>query len=236
MKTEIKKINTLLIKRFGIPQRQKKLPDPLDILIGTILSQNTNDKNSYSAFLNLKKNIKSWDDVLNMKISELEKLIKVAGLGKQKSNAIYSLLKNLKKETNKISLSHLKKSSDSEVLDELTKHKGIGVKTASCVLLFAMDRNICPVDTHVHRTLNRIGIVNTSSPDKTFEAIKNSIPEKQAHTFHTNLLRLGREYCTPSNPKCAFCPVEKLCNYPNKNFAAVKKVKVNDFFLLDSIK
>lgn len=236
MKKKIEKINQQLVYHFGIPERQKKLPDPLDIIIGTILSQNTNDKNSYKAFLNLKNSIKSWEEVITMRTSQLEKLIKVAGLGKQKSKAIKNLLVNLKKENGKLSLSYLKKKKDEEVLEELTSLKGIGVKTASCVLLFAFDRNVCPVDTHVHRILNRIGLVKTSSPGKTFYEIKNHLHEGTAHSFHTNLLRLGREYCTPTNPKCYNCPLETLCNYPQKNFEVKRAIKENDFFLFDSIK
>jgi endonuclease-3 len=236
MKEVIKEINRVLIDYFGIPHRQKKLPNPIDILIGTILSQNTNDKNSYAAFLNLKNHISSWEDILKMKQSQLEDLIRVAGLGKQKSKTIISLLKNLKKDFGKISLSHLRKISNEQILSELTSHKGIGVKTASCVLLFSLNKNVCPVDTHVHRILNRIGLVNTSSPDKTFTLINGNIPEKAAHSFHTNLLRLGREYCLPSNPRCAVCPVEHLCNYCDKKFDSNKSVKKNNFFLLDSIK
>lgn len=236
MKKKIEKINSLLIKHFGVPKRQKKLPDPIDIIVGTILSQNTNDKNSYKAFQNLKQKIQSWDDILLMRLSELEKLIKVAGLGKQKSKAIINFLHYLKNNNGKISLNHLKKKNDTEAIEELTIHKGIGVKTASCVLLFSLDRNICPVDTHVHRILNRVGIVKTKTPEKTFYAINNFIPEGTAHSFHTNLLRLGREYCIPTKPRCSLCPLEKICKYPNKNFNAIKSIKENDFFLLDSIK
>ncbi len=236
MKKQIEKINQLLINHFGIPERQKKLPNPIDIIIGTILSQNTNDKNSYKAFLNLKNHIKSWDDVLTLKTSQLEKLIKVAGLGKQKSQAIKNFLSNLQKKNGKLSLNYLKRKNDDEVLGELSSHKGIGVKTASCVLLFAFDRNVCPVDTHVHRILNRVGLVKTSAPEKTFNEIKSHLPEGVAHSFHTNLLRLGREFCTPTNPKCYECPVENICNYADKNFDVKKNVKQNNFFLLDSIK
>lgn len=236
MKKRIEKINQLLINHFGIPERQKKLPNPIDIIIGTILSQNTNDKNSYRAFLNLKSHIKNWDDVLAMKSSQLEKIIKVAGLGKQKSQAIKNFLSNLKKKKGKLSLDYLRQKNDDEVLEELSSHKGIGVKTASCVLLFAFDRNVCPVDTHVHRILNRVGLVKTSSPEKTFDQIKLHLPEGVAHSFHTNLLRLGREFCTPTNPKCYECPIENICNYADKNFDVKKNVKQNNFFLLDSIK
>jgi endonuclease-3 len=236
MEFKIKKINQLLINHFGVPKRQKKLPDPLDILIGTILSQNTNDKNSYAAFLNLKNNISKWEDVIALKPTQIEKLIRTAGLGKQKSMAIHSLLKHLKKNNGKISLSHLKNKSDNEIIEELISHKGIGIKTASCVLLFSLDRNICPVDTHVHRILNRIGLVKTSNPDKTFAAIKQNIPSDVAHSFHTNLLRLGREYCLPSNPRCSLCPIEKICRYSEKKFDKQKVIKENKFFLLDAIK
>lgn len=236
MKRQIKKINQLLVNHFGIPERPKKLPDPLDIIIGTILSQNTNDKNSYKAYLNLKSNIKSWNDVLEMRTNKLEQLIKVAGLGKQKSKAIKNFLINLKKKNGELSLKFLKHRNDDDVLEDLTSNKGIGLKTASCVLLFALDRNVCPVDTHVHRILNRIGLVKTSSPDRTFLEIKNNIPEGTAHSFHTNLLRLGREFCTPSNPKCYSCPLENLCNYSQKNFEIKKPLNENNFFLLDSIK
>jgi len=236
MKSKIKKINGLLINYFGIPKRQKKLPNPVDIIVGTILSQNTNDKNSYAAFQNLKNNIKSWNDVVILKPSQLKELIRVAGLGKQKSLAIHSLLKHLKENIGKISLSHLKNKSDDEIIEDLISHKGIGIKTASCVLLFSLNRNVCPVDTHVHRILNRVGLVKTSNPDKTFIAIKNNIPEGTAHSFHTNLLRLGREYCLPIKPRCSLCPIEKVCRFPEKNFEKPKVIKQNNFFLLDSIK
>ncbi|MBI5731691.1 MAG: endonuclease III, partial [Ignavibacteriales bacterium] len=112
---------------------------------------------------------------------------------------------------------------------------GIGVKTASCVLLFALDRNICPVDTHVHRTTNRIGIVSEKTPDKTFFALNKNFPERIAHSFHTNLIRLGREICKPTNPNCGICPLNKICRYPDKNFDLRKEVSKRDFMLLDNV-
>ena len=155
----------------------KRLPNPIDALIATILSQNTNDKNSYQAYQNLKKKYKSVNELSLAPRSEIEKTIKVAGLGKQKSAAIKNFLSILKKNNGELNLQYIKKMPDDEILNELTSIKGIGVKTASCVLLFSLDRNVCPVDTHVHRTLNRIGIVKTTTPDKTFEKIKNNLPK-----------------------------------------------------------
>jgi len=235
LKEKIKKINRLLVRHFGIPYRAKKLPKPIDALIATILSQNTNDKNSYQAYRNLKKKYKSWDELNNASRKEIESVIKVAGLGKQKSASIKSFLSTLKKKSGKLNLHHIKKMSDLEILTELTSIKGIGVKTASCVLLFSLDRNICPVDTHVHRTLNRIGIVKTKTPDKTFEQIKDRLLDGVAHQFHTNLIKLGREICKPAKPSCSVCPLLKVCEFESKNLESTSRVRTDGFLLLDSI-
>ena len=235
MKKKIEKINTLLIECFGQPDRPKNLPAPLDTIIGTILSQNTNDQNSYRAYKNLKDNFKTWDQLAELKPIQIEKIIKVAGLGKQKSKAIHELLQSLKKNKNLISLDHIKNNSDEEILDELTSYNGVGVKTASCVLLFSLNRNICPVDTHVHRTLNRIGLVKTNIPEKTFYVLLNKIPDGTAHSFHTNLIRLGREICKPANPNCSVCPLLKICKFDHKNINVNKIQKKLDFMLLDNL-
>lgn len=232
---KIEKVNELLVKYFGIPSRPKKLPKPADALIATILSQNTNDNNSYKAYLNLKRRYKSLDKLAEAPRRQIENTIKVAGLGKQKSASIKSFLTTLKKKNGKLNLQYIRKMSDDEILNELTSIKGIGVKTASCVLLFSLDRNVCPVDTHVHRTLNRIGIVKTNTPDKTFEQLRKNLPEKIAHQFHTNLIKLGREICKPSNPICSMCPLLAECKFTKKSLAVAKTVSKNSFLLLDSI-
>jgi endonuclease-3 len=235
LKTDIKKINNNLVKHFGIPFRQKKLPKPIDTLIATILSQNTNDKNSYQAYNNLRKKYKSWGEVAAATRRQIEATIKVAGLGKQKSTAIKNLFSMLEQRNGRLDLRYLRKMNDEEILNDLTSINGIGVKTASCVLLFSMDRNVCPVDTHVHRTLNRIGLVKTNSPEKTFYKINKHLPEGIAHQIHTNLIKLGRELCKPAKPVCSACPLLKICKYKSKNLENVKKSKTNNFLLLDSI-
>lgn len=235
MKERIKQLNRLLVKHFGIPFRQKRFPNPVDTLIATILSQNTNDKNSFKAYQNLKKKYPTTDKLLLAKRSEIENVIKVAGLGKQKSASIKNFLSALIIKSSKLDLHHIKKMTDEEIMNELTSVKGIGVKTASCVLLFSLDRNVCPVDTHVHRTLNRVGIVKTSTPDKTFLLLNGKLPDKIGHQFHTNLIKLGREICKPAKPLCSICPLLEVCKFKMKNLQNVDKKSVNNFLLLDSI-
>lgn len=205
------------------------------MLIATILSQNTNDKNSYRAFQKLKEKFPSWEKAALQPRYKIEKIIKIAGLGRQKSAAIKNFLSSLLKEKGKISLDHLKNKNNDEILNELTSYNGIGIKTASCVLLFSLRRNVCPVDTHVHRTLNRIGIVKTTSPDKTFFALKDNLPNGIAHSFHTNLIRLGREICRPLKPTCSICPLRDICEYKFKNLDTSFLYKENKFMLLDNV-
>ena len=142
---------------------------------------------------------------------------------------------NLNREKSRITLDHITDLDDAKAIKELTKYNGIGVKTASCVLLFAEGRNVCPVDTHVHRTVNRIGIVEASTPANTFSSLNEKFPPKIAHQFHTNLIRLGREICKPKTPSCGVCPLLEICSYDDKNISKKERGKKRSFMLLDSL-
>ncbi len=231
----IRKINSLLLKKFGKPYRSGKLPEPVDLLIATILSQNTNDTNSYKAYQNLKQKFPEWKMLLNVPVSKIEKEIKIAGLGKQKATAIKNFVESLYHERKNLKLDFLRNSDDLTAIKKLTGYKGIGVKTASCVLLFAFDKDVCPVDTHVHRTVNRLGIVEATTPDKTFFLLNENFPKGIAHSFHTNLIRLGREICKPKNPACGICPLKRICTFPGKNFNGNSSGKSGSFMLLDNV-
>jgi len=233
-KVLLKKINRLLIKQFGIPKRQSPLPKPIDTLIATILSQNTNDNNSYRAYIQLKNYVKKWEELKSIKRSTIEKLIRIGGLAKQKSVAIKNLINQLS-INNDLQLNLVNKLNNEEAIDYLTKFDGVGVKTASCVLLFSLDRNVCPADTHVHRTLNRIGIVNEKTPDKTFFTLNKILPDGIAHSLHTNLIRLGREICKPTKPLCSICSLKKICQYSDKNFDIKINSTQKSFMLLDNV-
>lgn len=232
----IKTIDSLLREYYGVPKRSDFLQDPLDVLIGTILSQNTNDKNSWKAYRNLKDKYSSWEEVRQLERRALEEEIKVAGLGKQKSAAILEVLNDLFEKKGTLNLDHAHSMGDSEILDELTSYKGVGVKTASCVLLFSLRRNVCPVDTHVNRIVNRVGLVTSNQPEKTFKSLFGQIPEGLAHSFHSNLILLGREFCKPTNPDCSNCPLLPVCEFKEKNLSGdEKKYPHNNFLLLDNL-
>ncbi len=234
MKLLLKKINKFLIHQFGKPE-QSNSADAIDMLIATILSQNTTDKNSYKAYMNLRNNFKGWDEVASAKEKVIETQIRIGGLAKQKAKSIKRILIELKKVKGKIDLDYLQKMSNDEAIAELTKFKGVGIKTASCVLLFSLKRNVCPVDTHVHRVLNRVGIVCTKSPDKTFELLNKNLPEGVAHSLHTNLIKLGRDICKSGKPFCSVCVLKKICAFDKKNMLPISSISRNHFLLLDNV-
>jgi len=231
----IREINKCLIKRYGIPPRPEELPAPVDMLIATILSQNTNDNNSFKAYKNLRSRFSSYDEIITAKQSILEKTILSAGLTQQKASAIKNFLKTIHSEKGKITLDYIAGMGNEKAIEELIRFKGVGIKTASCVLLFALGRNVCPVDTHVNRITNRLGLVKSSAPDKTYFLLNDGFPRRIAHQFHTNLIKLGREICKPSRPSCAVCPLKKLCIFEEKNFEFNNKTVRKDFMLLDNV-
>ncbi len=231
----ILEINELLIQEYGIPERAEKPPDPLDLLIATILSQNTNDNNSYKAYVNLKSKINDYSDIIDMKISDLEELIRTAGLTKQKARAIRNFLISLKEKYKQQNLEFIRKYSDEIIINLLTEIEGIGVKTASCVLMFSLHRDICPVDTHVHRLVNRLSVVNSKTADNSFFKLNENFPKNIAHSFHTNLIKHGRKICRPKEPFCGDCALYRICTYKEKSSRKLQIITEERLLLLDKI-
>jgi endonuclease III len=221
----------------GLDPRPSKA-DPLDILIATMLSQNTTDKTSYIAFRNLKERFKDWDEVMNAPIAKIRSAIRVCGLTNQKSASIKKLLKQMKSKYGKLSLDFIRKMNNDEIYAELLQYGGVGVKTISCVLAFGLGRDVFPVDTHVHRLSNRLGIAKASTPDKTFEQLKDVVPEGRKFLLHTLLIRFGRKICRSQNPLCAKCRLYDLCGFKDKEHYAMKQnnePKENNFIILEHV-
>ncbi|MFA7360317.1 MAG: endonuclease III [Candidatus Kapaibacterium sp.] len=235
----VNKVIYILEEHFGEQRKASRTkPKLMDILIATKLSQNTTDKTSYIAFRNLKENIGGWEDVMNAPLPKIKNSIKVCGLANTKAVQIIEMLQNVKREHGNLTLNHLRKLSNDEVYDELLKHKGIGKKTISCLLAFGMGRDVFPVDTHVHRIMNRIGLLDTKTPDETFEASKEIVPDKHKVNFHTNLIRFGRNVCKALNPLCEDCMIRHLCEYKQKRSIMNSEHKAkayNNFIILENV-
>lgn len=195
-------------------------PHPVDTLVATILSQNTSDINSERAYVHLRASFASWDAVADADPAELARAIRVGGLADQKSRTIIGALRALRERHGSLDLERFDDADDQVLLDELTSMKGVGLKTAACVLMFSLGRDLCAIDTHIHRVVNRLGLVETINPDRTFHALRSQIPEGAARTLHVALIRFGRHICKSQRPHCFECPLFDLCRWePREQFA-----------------
>ena len=233
---DLKIIIETINKKYPAKKSGSKVPI-LDVLIATKLSQNTTDKTSYIAFKNLKERFVNWDNVADARLNNIKSAIKVCGLTNTKAVQIKEMLRKMRKEYGKLDLNFLKKLKDEEIYNELLKYKGIGVKTVSCVLGFSLERKVFPVDTHIHRILNRIGIVSTKTPEQTFDKSKEIIPNKYKMPFHTSLIKFGREICKAVKPLCYECLIYDYCGYDKKTekYNPKKHVISNNFLILENI-
>jgi len=193
---------------------------PLESLIGTILTQNTSDVNSARAHAELRRRFTSMKALEQATPRQIESAIRSGGLARQKSRRIAELLRELPKRGGSPSLSHLASMSDDDAIRAMTAIRGVGLKTAACVLLFAMGRDVCPVDTHVERIASRVPLATDArTAAKVFHGMGELIPRGRAGSFHVSLIRLGRETCRPGAPRCGECPLRRICC----NAAAARK-------------
>lgn len=188
------------------------LEDPLEGLVQTILSQNTNDKNRDKAYLKLREHYPLWKDVASASEEELQKSIAVAGLGRVKSRYILQALAAIKDHLGEYSLDTLKNCPCQEIRDFLEKMSGVGPKTAACVLLFQFHCPAFPVDTHVTRVATRLGIARKADSTRNIEDIFRSfLPENRFLEVHLNFIAHGRSVCLSRKPKCSLCPLSGIC-------------------------
>jgi endonuclease-3 len=212
LKTALK----LLEKHQGV-KTWEGASDPLDSLMLTILSQNTNDKLRDQAYDNLRRRWPTWKKVLEAPTDELAKQIRIGGLSRQKAARMKEVLRWIKERFGKLSLDDLEGMTDDEVIELLTSQKGVGIKTAAVVLMAALGRDICPVDTHVHRIAGRLGWVPaTMTAEKVFWILRPHVPQGHAYSLHMNLLQFGRTICLARNPLCGKCFLYDECEWEGK--------------------
>lgn len=199
----------LLEAEYGRPEKRRRRA--LDVLVGTILSQNTSGVNSRRAFQSLRGAFPSWQALADARVSEIARAIRPAGLSRTKAPHIRAIVRRLLQERGKADLQFLEHMPRKKAMEYLLSLPGVGQKTASCVLLFAFGKPVLPVDTHVHRLSRRLGLVpDSASPEQTQGALERIVPPGRRHSFHVNLIAHGRSVCRP-RPKCSQCVLLRLC-------------------------
>ncbi|MBX5468439.1 MAG: endonuclease III [Thermoleophilaceae bacterium] len=191
---------------------------PVDELILTVLSQNTNDRNRDVAYARLRERFPrrdgsprpDWSAVRAAPEDAVEEAIRPGGISRVKARRIQEILRALGDDD----LSRLADEPLEQAREELCSLPGVGRKTAACVLLFSFGRPDIPVDTHVFRVGTRLGLFR---PGASFEEAHDEIlrladPE-DAYEVHVGLIRHGRRICTARNPRCPECPLLSLCPF-----------------------
>ena len=213
LKTKVRKITIDLEKQYGVPRREYSR-DPLDNLIETVLSQNTNDQNRDRAYRRLKSRFPRWEDVLEGKTRSVVSAIRQGGLAEQKARRIRGILHWIKERGGRLSLFFLEKMDDEEIKKTMGGLKGIGPKTLHCLLLFGLGREAFPVDTHVLRTGKRLGFIpKRMDAEKAHQWMAPLVPKGKSLSLHLNLIRFGRSVCKAKNPLCNACFVSGRCLY-----------------------
>jgi endonuclease-3 len=204
----VRAIRDRLREMYGIPVMAPH-DAPVDELVLTVLSQSTNDRNRDVAFHRLRERFPSWEAVRDAPVEEIEEAIRPGGISKVKSVRIQEILRAI---GDPVDLAWLRDASVEEGRDRLVTLPGVGRKTAACVLLFSYGLRDVPVDTHVSRVGARLHLLRPGAPfEELHDAMLDLTPKGAELEFHVNLLRHGRRLCHAQRPRCAECPLRRMC-------------------------
>ena len=212
-KAKLLKIYRTLLKHFG-PQAWWPAETPFEVMIGAILTQNTNWKNVEKAIANLKAHkLLSPKAILDIRNSKLENLIRSAGYYKQKAKKLKAFVKYFIKEYQG-KLGKMRENQGAKLRNELLEVHGIGPETADSILLYALDKPTFVVDAYTKRIGNRVGLFKFSDYHEIKEFFeKNSSKNLEMYKeYHALLVELGKGFCK-TEPACEDCPIKALCNY-----------------------
>ena len=207
----LRQVARRLRRAYGEPPAPRRLP-PLDELVLTILSQNTNDTNRDRAYADLRRAFPAWDDVADAPVPAIAKAIRSGGLAPTKAPRIKAVLRAIRDRGIPLDDRALRRIRHDRLWELLVALPGVGPKTAACVLLFSLGRPYFPVDTHVHRVAVRLGLVPSSAGPAAAQALlQAAIGPADMYEVHMNLIRHGRHVCVAQRPICSECVLQDLC-------------------------
>lgn len=206
-RSRVRAIRDRLRQMYGRPVNRPHR-QPVDELVLTVLSQNTNDRNRDVAYGRLRERFPSWKAVRDAPRETVVDAIRPGGLAEQKAPRIQRILRELGED---LDLEWLRDAPREEALAYLTSLPGVGRKTAACVLIFSFDRPEIPVDTHVHRVAGRLGLFRERAAfEEAHDEMLAVVDPEDAYELHVNLIRHGRRICRP-DPRCEECALRRMC-------------------------
>jgi endonuclease-3 len=178
--------------------------DPFKILIGTILSTRTRDENTTRVVNKLFARFRTPQDLVAADIEEIKNIIHSIGFYNIKAERI--------KQVSQMLISKFGGRVPSEIT-QLLELPGVGRKTANCVLVYAFDKPAIPVDVHVHRISNRLGLVHTKMPEQTELELSKIIDRRLWTKVNDTFVKYGQNICLPIKPNCKSCDLKRMCQY-----------------------
>jgi endonuclease III len=178
--------------------------NPFKILIGTILSARTRDENTTKVVANLFRRFKDVKELADADIAEIRVIIRSVGFYNVKARTIKKVSQLLVERFN---------GDVPQNIEHLLQLPGVGRKTANCVLVYGFNRAAIPVDIHVHRISNRLGLVNTRTPEQTEIDLSFTIHRKHWLKINQTFVMYGQNICTPIRPKCKLCDLKNMCKF-----------------------
>ena len=207
----VRRVFTALSKMYEPPKWRRSRP-AIDSLILTILSQNTNDRNSTEGFRRLKAAFRDWGAVEKAHWRKVASAIKVSGLANIKSRRIRKILGLIRESHGSYSLEFLDDMNTHAAHKFLLDIPGVGPKTAACVLMFSFGKPVFPVDTHILRVSKRLGLIGTRvNAAEAHEKLQATVPKAFVYPLHLMMIRHGRDTCHARKPECEKCILQALC-------------------------
>lgn len=223
---QIREIDRILALLHGTPALGNK-QDPVDELIYIILSRKTREPAYQASFDALKRAFPRWESLLSSSREKVTRLIEGGGLEAKKADSLFGALSSLKERFGRCSLSEASSWSDTELETFLCSLPEVSQKSAYCVMMYAMGRQVFPVDTHVGRILQRVGIFQELGLDlseldhKQLQArLAGLVPPNLRYSLHVNLVAHGRSVCKAIGPECGRCELSRFCSHRRAEVAA----------------
>lgn len=208
----VRRVCEALERTYGRP-RLGNPSAPLDDLIYVIVSNKTSPQIAQRTYTCIKREFATWDDVLLAPVSALHSLLQPAGLATVKSQQIRAALQKIKSDLGSCDLSDLEGKPGGEAQAYLVSLPGVSEKVAKCVLMYTMDAEVLPVDSHVHRIAKRLGWTSRKRADQCHDELEALVPSKRRHAFHVDCILHGRSTCRPRKPGCERCCISRHCAY-----------------------
>jgi len=208
----VEEVTRALVERFGRPTLGNK-KNPFNELLYIILSSRTPPDSYQETYRSLRREFKTTNSIAEARVEYVAKTIEQGGLHNKKAQAITDIASKLKEAFGRVTLAPLKYMETEEAEEFLTSLPGVSKKTARCVLMYALDRPVFPVDVHCYRVAQRLRWAPPGEPltKRRADELQDGVPERLRRDLHVGMVLLSRHYCRPKTPSCHECPILEFC-------------------------